>query len=98
MMLTGESANCKSGLVPGARCGKNGAPPPPLSMLGYRGFEGFMSRMELIPFLSMSLCNWPKSSPMRPVDDFICILDDDLIRLLLNLRFWEYVTIFLFFY
>ena len=35
MRLTGERANCKIGLVPGARCGKNGA--TPLSILCYRG-------------------------------------------------------------
>ena len=72
LKLTGESANCKMGFVPGERCGKKGDVVL-VSTLGRDGFSGFISRMLLIPYFIIFVWSWPKSPASRPVDDFICI-------------------------
>ena len=71
LSLTGESANCRIGLVPGERCGRKGVVLE--SIIGTDGFSGFISRMLLMPYFIILVCSCPKSPASRPVDDFMCI-------------------------
>ena len=74
-ILTGERANCKIGLVPGARWGKNGELLALFSMFDDSfGREGFMSIILGMPCCSILACNSPKSrSWSSPEDDFMCM-------------------------
>ena len=61
-ILTGERANCKIGLVPGARWGRKGELLALLSMFDENlGREGFRSMMLGMPYCSILACNSPKS-------------------------------------